>query len=187
MDNLKNEENERREKEEEEKKEFEEHSSLLPNKMTSNNVVRSSLSKKEEEEEEEAGADDPMANERHNEKLQTQISTRSTRGGRRESTSVENEAAINLSFFLQQHQDSIKNRSNTTSTTTTTTTTTPTTATLMMMSPQISFVTFQFLYTTVRPFTSDFLTKNVLELIFKRPVFNEFKRMEKKKPLYLYK
>lgn len=96
--------------------------------------------------------------------LQAQISTKSTRSGRRESAA--NDAPVNLSFFLQQHKD---------------------TSQRTLISPQISFVMFQFLFTTVRPFTSEFLTKNVLELIFKKATFKECKRMEKQQPEYLYK
>lgn len=47
---------------------------------------------------------------------------------------------------------------------------------------------FQFLFTTVKPFTNEFLTKNVLELIFKRAVFKESRRTDPKLPReYLYK
>lgn len=96
--------------------------------------------------------------------LQAQVSTKSTRSGRRESGV--NEAPVNLSFFLQQHKDTTQRT---------------------LISPQISFVMFQFLFTTVRPFTSEFLTKNVLELIFKKATFKECKRMEKQQPEYLYR
>ncbi len=46
---------------------------------------------------------------------------------------------------------------------------------------------FQFLITTVKPFTNEFLTKNVVELIFKRAVFKESRRADTKAPSeYLY-
>lgn len=56
-----------------------------------------------------------------------------------------------------------------------------------LISSQIRFVMFQFLWTTVRPFTCEFLTKNVLELIFKRCSLIETKRVDRKSPPeYLY-
>ena len=79
----------------------------------------------------------------------------------------ENQTSKDLSFFLQQQKD---------------------TSQRIPISPQIRFVMFQFLSTTVYPFTSEFLTKNVLELIFKRAIFKESRRTDPKFPReYLYK
>jgi len=56
------------------------------------------------------------------------------------------------------------------------------------ISPQIRFVMFQFLFTTVQPFTSEFLTKNVLELIFKKVPLKESSRETRHTtPEYLYR
>lgn len=78
----------------------------------------------------------------------------------------ESQASKDLSFFLQQQKDSAQRT---------------------LISPQIRFVMFQFLFTTVKPFTSEFLTKNVLELIFKRATFKESRRTDPKSPPdYLY-
>jgi hypothetical protein len=56
-----------------------------------------------------------------------------------------------------------------------------------LVSPQIHFVMFQFLFTTVKPFTSEFLTKSVLELIFKKVAVKETRRLDNKSPpVYLY-
>lgn len=79
----------------------------------------------------------------------------------------ENQTSKDLSFFIQQQKDSTH---------------------LALISPQIRFVMFQFLSTTVKPFTEDFLTKNVLELIFKKAVFKESRRTDPKLPReYLYR
>lgn len=78
----------------------------------------------------------------------------------------ETQASHDLSFFVQQQKEG-NHRT--------------------LISPQIRFVMFQFLFTTVKPFTDDFLTKNVLELIFKRAVFKESRRHDPKSPVeYLY-
>lgn len=72
-----------------------------------------------------------------------------------------------LSFFIEQQKDQSQRA---------------------LISPQIRFVMFQFLFTTVRPFTSEFLSKNVLELIFKKALFKESKRVDPKLPAeYLYR
>ncbi|CAF0719182.1 unnamed protein product [Brachionus calyciflorus] len=79
----------------------------------------------------------------------------------------ESQVSKDLSFFLQQQKD---------------------TSQKALISPQIRFVMFQFLFTTVKPFTDEFLTRNVLELIFKRAVFKESRRSDPKLPReYLYK
>ena len=71
-----------------------------------------------------------------------------------------------LSFFLQQQKENAHRN---------------------LISPQIRFVMFQFLFTTVKPFTCEFLTKNVLELIFKRSLLKESRRLDAKSPSdYLY-
>ena len=71
-----------------------------------------------------------------------------------------------LTFFLQQQKEGAQRT---------------------LITPQIRFVMFQFLITTVKPFTNDFLTKNVVELIFKRAVFKESRRADTKSPSeYLY-
>ena len=76
------------------------------------------------------------------------------------------QTSYDLSFFLQQQKDSSQRN---------------------LISPQIRFVMFQFLFTTVRPFTSEFLTRNVLELIFKRTQLKETRRLDQKSPCeYLY-
>lgn len=78
----------------------------------------------------------------------------------------ESQTSHDLSFFLQQEKDLGK---------------------VALISSQIRFVMFQFLWTTVKPFTSEFLTKNVLELIFKRCSLIETKRLDRKWPAeYLY-
>ena len=79
----------------------------------------------------------------------------------------ENHKSKNLSFFIQQQKDSPQRA---------------------LISPQIRFVMFQFLSTTVKPFTDDFLTKNVLELIFKNAIFKESRRTDPKLPReYLFR
>jgi hypothetical protein len=76
------------------------------------------------------------------------------------------QTSYDLSFFLQQQKESSQRN---------------------LISPQIRFVMFQFLFTTVRPFTSEFLTRNVLELIFKRTQLKESRRLDQKSPCeYLY-
>lgn len=96
--------------------------------------------------------------------LQQQVSMRSNKSaGNNNDTPISKD----LSFFLQQQKDASQRA---------------------LISPQIRFVMFQFLFTTVRPFTSEFLTKNVLELIFKKAVFKESKRIDQKlPPEYLYR
>jgi hypothetical protein len=84
----------------------------------------------------------------------------------------ESQASKDFSFFLQQQKDSSQRA---------------------LISPQVRFVMFQFLFTTVKPFTSEFLTKNVLELIFKRAIIKESRRLlttadsTASKTEYLYK
>ncbi|CAF0950668.1 unnamed protein product, partial [Brachionus calyciflorus] len=57
-----------------------------------------------------------------------------------------------------------------------------------LCSPQIGFAVFQFLSTTVKPFTDEYLTKNVLELMFKRASFKESFRIKPDLPReYLYR
>lgn len=81
----------------------------------------------------------------------------------------ETQTSHDLSFFIQQERDTIKNGQS------------------ALISSQIRFVMFQFLWTTVKPFTIEFLTKNVLELIFKRCSLIETKRPDRKSPPeYLY-
>lgn len=83
---------------------------------------------------------------------------------------LESQTSHDLSFFLQQDKDE-KSKSGQNA----------------LISSQIRFVMFQFLWTTVKPFTSEFLTKNVLELIFKRCSVIEAKRIDRKSsPEYLY-
>jgi hypothetical protein len=97
-------------------------------------------------------------------KVQHQTSTKSNRSNNNDTPGS---ASKDLSFFLQQQKD---------------------TSQRALISPQIRFVMFQFLFTTVRPFTSEFLTKNVLELIFKKALFKESKRLDHKQPPeYLYR
>ena len=72
-----------------------------------------------------------------------------------------------LNFFIQQDKDN-KNTA--------------------LISTQMRFVMFQFLMSTVKPFTNEFLTRNVLELIIKRCSLIESKRHDRKiPPQYLYK
>lgn len=81
----------------------------------------------------------------------------------------ESQTSHDLSFFIQQDRDIISNGQT------------------ALISAQIRFVMFQFLWTTVTPFTTEFLTKNVLELIFKRCSLIENKRVDRKSPPeYLY-
>ena len=78
----------------------------------------------------------------------------------------ETQTSHDLTFFLQQQKEGAQRT---------------------LITPQIRFVMFQFLITTVKPFTQEFLTKNVLELIFKRAVFKESRRADTKSPSeYLY-
>lgn len=101
--------------------------------------------------------------------LQQQISNKSNRSTGTGNAANSNDTPVSkdLSFFLQQQKDASQRA---------------------LISPQIRFVMFQFLFTTVRPFTSEFLTKNVLELIFKKAVFKESKRIDHKQPPeYLYR
>ena len=78
----------------------------------------------------------------------------------------ETQTSHDLTFFLQQQKEGAQRT---------------------LITPQIRFVMFQFLITTVKPFTNEFLTKNVLELIFKRAVFKESRRPDTKSPSeYLY-
>ncbi len=78
----------------------------------------------------------------------------------------ETQTSHDLTFFLQQQKEGAQRT---------------------LITPQIRFVMFQFLITTVKPFTHEFLTKNVLELIFKRAVFKESRRADTKSPSeYLY-
>ncbi len=81
---------------------------------------------------------------------------------------IETQNSHDLSFFIQQQKEGGQRA---------------------LISPQIRFVMFQFLFTTVKPFTSEFLTKHVLELIFKKVAFKESSRRESSKshPEYLYK
>ncbi len=79
----------------------------------------------------------------------------------------ETQVSKDFSFFLQQQKDSSQRA---------------------LISPQVRFVMFQFLFTTVKPFTSEFLTKNVLELLFKRAIIKESRHTDSKMPPeYLYK
>ncbi len=79
----------------------------------------------------------------------------------------EAQTSKDFSFFLQQQKDSSQRA---------------------LISPQVRFVMFQFLFTTVKPFTSEFLTKNVLELLFKRAIIKESRHTDSKMPAeYLYK
>lgn len=55
-----------------------------------------------------------------------------------------------------------------------------------LLSPQLRLASFQFLSSSVKPFTNEFLTKNVLELIFKKDLFKESRRLEKGPAEYLY-
>ena len=81
-------------------------------------------------------------------------------------TRYETQNSHDLTFFLQQQKEGAQRT---------------------LITPQIRFVMFQFLITTVKPFTNDFLTKNVVELIFKRAVFKESRRADTKSPSeYLY-
>lgn len=110
---------------------------------------------------ENANTENPSLN------LQHQISTKSSRSNHKD-PAINNDTPVStqLSFFLQHQKDSSQRT---------------------LISPQISFVMFQFLFSTVRPFTSEFLTKHVLELIFKKALFKECKRIEKQQPEYLYR
>ncbi len=78
----------------------------------------------------------------------------------------ESQTSHDLSFFIQQDKDN-KNTA--------------------LISTQMRFVMFQFLMSTVKPFTNEFLTRNVLELIIKRCSLIESKRHDRKAPSeYLY-
>lgn len=86
--------------------------------------------------------------------------TSQTAGGANNTTTsphYESQTSKDFSFFLQQQKDSSQRA---------------------LISPQVRFVMFQFLSTTVKPFTSEFLTKNVLELLFKRATIKESRRMQ---------
>jgi hypothetical protein len=102
--------------------------------------------------------------------LQQQVSNKSNRSTSGNATTPSDNSAPatkDLSIFLQQQKDASQRA---------------------LISPQIRFVMFQFLFTTVRPFTSEFLTRNVLGLIFKKAVFKESKRIDHKQPPeYLYR
>ena len=76
----------------------------------------------------------------------------------------ESQTSHDLSFFLQQNSSQ-----------------------RALISPQIRFVMFQFLFTTVKPMTYEFLTKNVLELIFRKAEIKESRCLEHRtKAEYLY-
>lgn len=76
----------------------------------------------------------------------------------------ESQTSHDLSFFLQQNSSQ-----------------------RALISPQIRFVMFQFLFTTVKPMTYEFLTKNVLELIFRKAEIKESRCLEHRtKVEYLY-
>lgn len=78
----------------------------------------------------------------------------------------ETQTSHDFSFFIQQDNDNKKTA---------------------LISTQIRFVMFQFLMSTVKPFTNEFLTRNVLELIIKRCALNESRRVDRKSPAeYLY-
>jgi len=100
-------------------------------------------------------------NEKPNELSTTTQTSNSLRAPR-----LDTQQSNDLSFFLQQPKD---------------------TAQYSLISPQIHFVMFQFLFTTVKPFTCEFLTKSVLELIFKKASLKETRRLDtKSSPVYLY-
>jgi hypothetical protein len=76
----------------------------------------------------------------------------------------EPQVSHDLTFFLQQQKSD----------------------TQTLLSPQIRLASFQFLSSSVKPFTNEFLTKNVLELIFKKDLIKESRRLEKGHSEYLY-